>query len=524
MADYTFRGNLNTAQIPADPLLFGRSIVVRDRDQNYSPNVASRTDKDKDAGIPQVMYVSNALPTESGFRSVAYFGSQERCPGVPYLAFPVRSTAENATFVHTEDWNLFRLRKPEDPEYTPEFAPMGNFPGVVTYAHVAGVTYIFFAGHGCYTYDFSTNSLVPETLSGLDATQILGITATGGYLLAWSADAIAWSSLVDPTDFVPSLDTGAGGGSVEGAKGALTVCVSNSFGVYIFTEANCVSAQLSNNARYPFNFREIVGSSGIQSVQEVSYEGNNNTAYAFTSAGFQQISHNGAKTIWTDLYENALNTPKWTEATVLKKALAGEKLDGKIKEAKVVSITSRYVCISVRHRTLSHYTHCWVYDTSLDRWGMLLVDHLEVFEDEQYDIGIITADGRYLVVDSPFSQHEYRAESIFPYLALGRYQYSRARQTVMQFVDIENTYAQDLYDEYDHKYAEDVFPQVYLLASQNGKYGSFVEMTRIPMTQDPDDESIRYARTASGINHTLLLKGHFELNSIVITVSQGGAR
>lgn len=522
MADYTFRGNLNTAQIPSDPLLFGRSIVIRDRDQNYSPNVASRTDKDKDAGIPQVMYLANALPTESGFRSVAFFGSEERCPGTPYAAFPVRSAEKNATLVHTQEGNLYRLRGPDDPYYAPEFTPLGSYPGTVTYAYVSGVTYIYFSKNACYFYNFATNSLSPVTLKGLTPSAIIGITATGGYLLAWSSDAIAWSSLLDATDFVPSLDTGAGGGSVEGAKGAITVCVSNSVGVYIFTKTNCVSAQLSNNARYPFNFREIVSSSGLTSVQEVSYEGNQNSAYAFTSAGFQQITHIGAKTVWTDLYENALNTPNWTENTVLKKI--DQKLDGKVKEAKVVSVTSRYVCVSVKHRTENYYTNCWVYDVSLDRWGRLLIDHLEIFEDEEYHIGIITKDGRYLTTDSPFANQPYRAESLYPYIALGRYQYSRTRQTIFQYVDIENTYSQDLYDSNDHKYAENVFPTAYLLPSLNGKFGSFVPMTRIPMTEDPEDESIRYALTASGLNHTVLLKGHFELNSIVLTVSQGGDR
>lgn len=512
MADHTFRANLNSAQIPTNPLTFGRSIVIRDRDQNYSPNLASKTDRDKDAGIPQVIYGANILPTEFGYKSVGYYGSKEKCPATPYFAFPIRSITESATLIHTETGYLYRLKRAADGPEIPEFTYVATAAGTMTYAHVAGTTYIYVARVGCYIYNFTTNLLEPVTLGGLDASQILGITATGGYLLAWSEDAIAWSSLVDPTDFVPSLDTGAGGGSVEGAKGAITVCVANSYGIYIFTSSNCVSAQLSNNARYPFNFKEIVGSAGLDSVQSVSYEGNQNSAYAFTSAGFQQISHNGAKTIWTDLYEQGLNSVHVDENTTFGEFVGS---DGKITDAKLVTVNSRYVCISIKHRTENYYTQIWIYDISLDRWGRLEKDHYEVFEDEYHNIALITSDGRYLTVDSPFATYPYSVEEDVGSLLLGRYQFSRSRLTVFQSADLENLYPQDLYDAWGNQYGEDIYPTVYLLGSLDGKTGSFEECSRY---------GFRYHKLRTAVNHSLLLKGHFDLNSVVLTVSQGGGR
>lgn len=77
--------------------------------------------------------------------------------------------------------------------------------------------------------------------------------------------AIAWSSLIDPTDFTPSLVTGAGGGAVQGAKGDIVCCVSHTIGLVIYTNQNAVAAPTSGNARYPFNFRELVASGGIAS-------------------------------------------------------------------------------------------------------------------------------------------------------------------------------------------------------------------------------------------------------------------
>ena len=512
MADYTFRANLSAPNIPTNPILFGRSVVIKDRDQNYSPNLASKSDRDKDAGIPQILYAANVLPTDFGFKSVGFFGSQEKCPGTPYIAFPIRSTTDSATLIHTTEGYLYRLKKIAEGTEVPEFSYVGTYAGTMTYAHVAGTTYIYVGGVGCYKYNFTTKLLESVTLAGLDPTQVLGITATGGYLLAWSKDAIAWSSLVDPTDMVPSLDTGAGGGSVEGAKGALTVCVSNSYGIYIFTEANCVSAQLSNNARYPFNFREIVGSSGLDNIQSVGYEGNQNSAYAFTSIGFEQISHNGAKNVWTDLYENGLNTPVITESSPLSYSSG---TDGKIKEAKIVTVASRYVCISIKNRAGTIYDQIWVYDLALERWGRIVKDHYEVFEDEYYNIGIITSDGRYLTVDSPFASYGFRVEPDIGYIALGRYQYSRARFTTMQMVVLDNLYSRDLYDEFGNKYGEDVYPEVYLMASLDGKTGTFEQMYR---------RGSEYLMTRSAINHTILIKGYFDLDSMVVTVSQGGGR
>lgn len=521
MADTTYRGNLSAKTIPVDPLLFGRSVIIKGSDQNYAATVVSKSDADKDIGIPQVLYIANCLPTEYGYASIGYFGSKEVCPNTPYIAFPVRSATESATLIHTKEGYLYRLRRGTEGGNISQFVPLGQYIGDATYALVAGETYIYFAKLGCYKYNFSTNSLTPVTLSGLTASSVLGITSTGGYMLAWSADAIAWSSLFDPTDFVPSLDTGAGGGGVEGARGAITVCVSNSYGVYIFTQSNCVSAQLSTNARYPFNFKEIVGSSGINSVQEVSFEGNQNSAFAFTSAGFQQISHNSAKNVWTELHENALNTPEWTEGTVISGGITAG-VDGKVQKAKIVGVASKYICVSIGARDSDYYDQCWVYDLALDKWGRFVKDHYDVFEDENYKIGFITLDKRYIYADSPFTATAaYEIEHDPAYIAAGRYQLSRQRVTGLQEIALENLYPLTLTDEASHYIQINQYPEVFVLPSLDGKSGSFVSTYR--------DENIgvayaRYLTRKTAINHTILVKGHFNLNSVVLTFTQGGGR
>ena len=55
--------------------------------------------------------------------------------------------------------------------------------------------------------------------------QVVGITQSTGYMIAWTKNTVAWSSTIDPTDFVPDSLTGAGGGGVEEVKGAINYCI-----------------------------------------------------------------------------------------------------------------------------------------------------------------------------------------------------------------------------------------------------------------------------------------------------------
>ena len=72
MSQVTIRANLSSVQIPLLTEEFGRSVIVRQQDLNYVPTVSSKADVDKDIGIPQVYYAHNVMPTNYGYRSVAY--------------------------------------------------------------------------------------------------------------------------------------------------------------------------------------------------------------------------------------------------------------------------------------------------------------------------------------------------------------------------------------------------------------------------------------------------------------------
>lgn len=501
MADTTYRANLAPVAIPVDPLTFGRTVIIKGQDQNYIPSLVSKADADKDVGIPQVYYMANVLPTEQGFRSVGFTKTAETCPGVPYIAFPVRSAETSTLLIHTREGYLYELKENE----SPQFRYIGKYTGALTYVTVSGETYIFFAGTGCFSYNFSTGILVAKTLAGLDVANIKGVVGAGGYLLAWSIDAIAWSSLVDATDFIPSLDTGAGGGSVEGARGAITYCVPHSNGVFIFTDSNCVSASLSNNARYPFAFKEVIGSSGISDLQAVTFDGNQNTAYAFTSGGFQQISQTTAKPIWADLTDSGDNAPVWNE-TVPVVRTTGVKRG--ITGAKLTVTGARYVCVSVQNGTLTYqgivypkYRDIWVYDLSLLRWGRIVMEHLEVFSDENEQLAIIDIDGRLVVCDNSNAPEQptgvQRGAGV---IVLGRYQYTRQRKTQLQHIELDN-----LYD-----VGAGEHPEVWLL-QDDGVW--------IPTYRNSPSE---FLTTLVADSHSIMVKGNFNLNTVLLTFNNHG--
>jgi len=121
---------------------------------------------------------------------------------------------------------------------------------VITYATLQGISYVFFSGIGCYKWDSATNTLIPVTLTGLVAANILGITTYQGYMVAYDDSNIYWSSTLDidyttnAVDFVPSLTTGAGNIRPEGAKGPITVVLAATFGlaIQVYDSANSTVA------------------------------------------------------------------------------------------------------------------------------------------------------------------------------------------------------------------------------------------------------------------------------------------
>lgn len=504
MAQQVYRANLSAKTFPFLSENWGRSVIVPGPDNTYNFKVASPEDQDKDAGIPQIYYCHNVLPFGQGFQAIGFNTITSPIPGKTFATqFLLRDAQDNKVYLGlTTDWNLY-ISYGLTWVYKMTLPP-GSY---LTTAYVSGKTYIWAIGVGCYYYDFSTAAFVSVTLTGLTVATILGIAPSFGYLIAWTKNSVAWSSTSDPTDFTPSLTTGAGGGGVEGAKGAITVCLPHTLGFMVYTTSNVVVAMYSGNARYPFQFREIVNSGGCASQELVSYDANTGNHYAYTTSGMQLISTQAGQTVFPELtdfisgqlFEDFDESTLTFSSTALLTTMA----------KKLTVVADRYIVLSYG---ISSLTHALVYDMIQKRWGKLKIPHVDcfefqltnpgVFEIPKQSLAFLQADGTIKIASFSLT-----ASSASGCILLGKYQYVRARLLQLDQIDIENVHSSNF--------------SLKVLTALDGKNGVFTTPTAGPGSVGLQKS---YYTRAIGMNHSILCLGNFNLASLVLTFNVHGKR
>lgn len=514
MARVPYRANLASLAFPFLSEFSGRSIMVKQIDQNYISNTNSltRDDLDKDMGIPQIMYCHNVIPSAQGYQSVSYSTLIAGLGGVTTFAGQcsvIDSTTSQRAYIGFTAAGDFYYSL--DPYYS--WTSMGSFPALAgklhTTAYINGVTYIYFATVGCYKFNFTTHTLDSVTLTGLTAANVLGIVSCQGYLLAWKKDALAWSSLIDPTDFTPSLATGAGGGSVQGAKGDIVCCISHTIGLVVYTTQNAVAAPTSGNSRYPFNFRELVGSGGLASRDLVTWDAVTGNHYAYTTSGMQSVSLQQSTTVMAELTDFLAGSVFEDFDTVTRTFTITPLLA--VMKKRTALISDRYLVVSYGINSL---THALIYDIVSKRWGKFKQDHIEVFEfsllaaevveTPRRSIAFLTASGEVKVVE--LDTRDQNADGV---VFFGKYQQIRSRNYVLEKVDVENV---------------PEFATTFQCAdfwSMDGKNITGIDdgylATNLGLLR-----SYNFHREA--VNHTLYFRGAFHLVSLVIDGHVGARR
>lgn len=304
MAQLTSRANLSAARFPLVSSFQGRTIILSEHDQNYQKSaIFAGADQDRDVGIPQIFYCHNTVATENGVQSVGYKKILNALGGATDFDQAIRLLDPNG--------NKFLFSPAAGKNYVfdaPQINWVSTSPIVglssnilVTTAFVNGQTYIYYEGNGCYTYNKTTKILDPVTLTALVASNIKGIVGANGYLIAWDLTTVYWSSATTPTDFTPSLLTGAGSAGVTDLKGAIVVCLPSISGFIVYSTGNAVGASFTANIRFPFVFKEVAGSGGILKKEHISFEDNLEDHYALTSAGLQTINKTTSKVVFSDI-------------------------------------------------------------------------------------------------------------------------------------------------------------------------------------------------------------------------------
>lgn len=535
MARLTYRANVSAANFPTDPNQFGRSVIMKQQDQDYNPILTAKDDIEDDPGIPVAIYVENALPTPYGYKSVQPvirltqnclpFGEDVNGASVSDV-WICRNATDTETLLHTLDGDVYRFDSTETP--LPYIRLASGLTGSATRVTLNGRAFMYFANQGCYEYNFTTNTLDSVTLTGLTASAILGIASAGGYLIAYTETSVAWSSVTDPTDFVPSLVTGAGSGSVEGLQGAITIVVSSSKGLYVFTALNCVSGLLTGNARYPFTFTEIPGALGITLLSQVTSEGGIGYLYAITLQGVQRIDHKGTSFPFPHL---SGAYPTWDSI------IAGTWVPSRANPAdkklqKIVLCGDRYLCISSGEDIF--YTNgryelkqAFVYDIALKRWGRLVFDHIQLYDTgrESYTaIGILDGSG----IGSSLVHFAVEYSGSISSLALnfaepskiifGRFQHVRTELIELHEVEVENLFT---YGQSNGLTNLNVPSKVYVQASLDGKTGAFTEFTR---NSSASEYVPKYQGRAVGKTVSVAIDGMFNLNTLILSYNPKSGR
>lgn len=592
MAQFTYRANLSAKSFPFVSEDFGRSIIVPQYDNTYSRILTSQSDSDQDAGIPQMYYCHNVMPTPQGFQSIGYIQkfSAWNPPQISGVidVFMLRTGEGNKGYLAILSNGMYSVNV--SGTWTPPTFIVANTPltnPVVTVAYVSGITYIYVAQVGCFKYNFANSTMESVYLNGLDPTSVNGITASSGYLIAWSKalpgiiksltttvgsnyasfpddvglwvgqtisapgvlpdgttitaifnvgpglpaisvqlsdnalvtgttsvtiqaqpSVLAWSSTIDPTDFVPSLTTGAGGGSVEGARGAIVFCSPSPTGFVVFTDNNAVAVAYTNNIRYPFTFREILGAGGLASSSMVAYAANASRLYAYTTSGFQVIGTQEAQQVFSDMTD-FLNGQVFEDYDDVSNTFFKQSLTGPMRK-RVTIAGDRFIVIS--YGVDLPYTHAIVYDMAQKRFGKFKNVHsvaidfepLETVSDiTRNQIGFVNSRGQTVVADLSTVPNPLNVGVIL----LGKYQYVRQRALQLDEISIENVLSPD-------------YAVVKLFTALDGKTNAVSD----PYVTSVSGYQMNFGCRAVGLNHSLMIRGDFNLNSIILRFSLHGKR
>lgn len=492
---------------------------------------------------PGIAYCHNVMPTQYGIQSIGYSKVIAETTGDPLVNSMVFVMYGN---FRTKYYVMWSMRNPiatrvkfitaiayATPTFWRTFTALPGFVlSSLTVATVNGISYICSGNAGVATIDESTDSLNAVSLSGISISDVKGIIASSGYLIAYTESAVAWSSTIDPTDFVPSQITGAGGGNIAGLAGDILFAVATAQGFILYTEDNAVAATYTGNVSYPFRFNEVAESRGGVSLDQTSFAANSNTQYAYTKAGLQSVTPQGATEILPEvtsflegrLFEDYNEITKEYELSELPDYTGGSfPFYHPTMYKRVRFIASRYLVVSygpyevtAEGDRLPTFTHALVLDTALNKVGKLRIDHTDVFnftfaksdtlvtlrdEWRTDNITFLKRDG------SCYNVNFYKTAESKGVIVLGKLQYSRTRVLQLLGVSVENV-------------PEGADLSVSTQASLDGKNFTVVEGT-----QAVDDDNVReYAFRSVAKNHSLTLVGQFDLVTLIARYTTQGRR
>lgn len=534
MAQFPFRLNLQSMVFPLLSELSGRTVINPGADQTFVPGVSisvENTQVPVDRGTPQVYYMHNVMPSTYGYQSIGYTTQYEGIDWQGSAPSPV--SFEVARLI--QGGQLDGESRPVSTSFKTYISnPRAGTAGVmtldpatkrwkvaagapnlaedtrITVATVNGVSYIFFSKLGCYIYNNSTNTLIPRPLAGLDTSKVLGIISSNGYLLAYTADSVAWSSVTNVEDFVISDVSGAGGGSVQEAKGKIVTAATTSLGFILYTAANSVSVIYSGNADFPWNFKGISSSGGVSDPELVSEEQTGGFQQVYTTNGLQRIGHTGAQTTMpqvTDFISGNL----FEDYDPVTNKFTTVDFNWSMRKGLGV-IADRYIVISYGLDPIKSMTHALVMDLAQSRLGKLKIPHNfcfelksladQVVENPRGSLAVLQSDGTIKAVDFTFTK--LAEDSV---MLLGKFQLARQRMVELFSMELENIKVGSGF-------------KIDALASLDGK--NYLEPVEGYLLESSPNYRNYVFDSVVGVNVSIVVRGRFNIISAILWLGVHG--
>jgi hypothetical protein len=531
MGQIAYRANLSSATFPMTIADGGRTVIIPGPDQNFDRRVDPEGEQ-KDAGIPQALYLENVMPTPNGYQSVGYKTLAALPP--PGYVGPGVATVRGELYLYIESvavpgiFKRFLVLFRSGASFsdvdaiassftTATFAwtqCTGTIPGslneFLSCAKVVNRTYVF---DGVSLYEVTNPSAdvldftdVSGSVTGITLSDVICIWSTANYLIVATKDGrVLWSSLTTPTDFTSSLVSGAGSIIPNDIKTNIKFVKETSNGFYIYTESGVTFGQYTGNARYPFKFTPVFNSGGYTSSYQVFGDSRSNTQVAIDNTGnIRFISNNSAQLTAPEL-SNFLERTK--QADLFNLSTFEFSLAALSSSLRITYILDKY--ISVRF-TVGSSTYFCVYDTALRRYGKFKVAG-NIYTDLEnfYFFGTLEGEVGYQAGFDIYNT-DFPAVSA---ILLGKFQYVRSRMMQMEEIELEGPQNTAIVSSPNFSVA--------LLPSTDGRnFDTPISLT--PRSVVGGLATYDCHQTAR--NHSLLIKGAFSVNTLQLKFVPGGER
>lgn len=134
-----------------------------------------------------------------------------------------------------------------------------------------------------------------QTPTFLNMAGQMGIFKANGRLGFWdSANSVSWSSLFDPMDHTPSLETLAGNAIFKDITGRIVTILPQGQGFVIYSTKGIVGSRFTTNGPIPWETNGISDISGIAYPFQVTIGASDSEHFAYTSTGIQRVGRYSA--------------------------------------------------------------------------------------------------------------------------------------------------------------------------------------------------------------------------------------